>query len=257
MSDQNFLDGLFDEIKESPEGRATKSTFSPWHHPRKHLVRLEQWVYFINFLLEKKIKKTEKLKYFSLPGDDLLDVRTIHEEVCIKRQIKLHFMGFNDHESDSSREQNANISLTEVRALSNIDPESEYHNNNILNIVTKNSLAYQRFKSFGGFDVINLDFCDSITHKKPAERNPNHYNLLTKIIQLQNHRDNPWILFLTTRIGIEHIHDDALTSFKTQYEKNLLDENFREKSKEIFNVYDNESLKHAFTQCDNFRKIIS
>jgi hypothetical protein len=81
------------------------------------LVRLEQWVYFINDLIDKKIKQIDKLKYFSLPGDDLLDVRTIHEEICIRRQIQLHFMGFNDHESDSAREQNANISLTEVRAL--------------------------------------------------------------------------------------------------------------------------------------------
>lgn len=257
MSDQSFFDDLFEEIKESPEGRSTKNSFAPWHHPRKHLVRLEQWVYFINELIDKKIKKIDKLKYFSLPGDDLLDVRTIHEEICIKRQIQLHFMGFNDHESDSAREQNANISLTEVRALPNIDPKSEYHNNNILNIVTRDSLAYQRFKSFGDFDVINLDFCDSITQKKPADRNPNHYNLLTKIVQLQNHRDKPWLLFLTTRIGINHIHEDALGNFKIQYEENLRDDNFRRKSEEAFNVYDDKSLAHAFTNCDSFRKIIS
>ncbi|HDR2372831.1 TPA: hypothetical protein QCH90_004292, partial [Enterobacter asburiae] len=115
MSDQDFFSDLFENVQEAPEGRLVKNQFMPWHHPRKHLVRLEQWVYFINKLLDKHFKDKKNLKYFSLPGDDLLDIRTIHDEICLERNITLQFLGFNDHESESSREQNANISLNEVR----------------------------------------------------------------------------------------------------------------------------------------------
>ncbi len=257
MTDQNFYEDLFDDVKETPEGRLVKNMFSPWHHPRKHLVRLEQWVYFIDKMFEKTLCDRKHLKYFSLPGDDLLDIRTIHDEICINRGIKLQFMGFNDHEDDDLREQNANISLAEVRALPNIDPISEYHHNNILTIANKGSLAYDRFKEFADYDVINLDFCDSITQKKPADGNPNHYNLLTKIIQLQNHRDKPWMLFLTTRIGVNHVHEQALESFRMHYKLNLNHDAFKEKSHETFDVFDEETLNLAFSDCDIFRKVIS
>lgn len=257
MTDQTFFEGLFENVQEAPEGRLVKKTFLPWHHPRKHLVRIEQWVYFINAFVEKNLKNQPRLKYFSLPGDDLLDIRTIHDEVCLRHRIELQFMGFNDHEEDSLREQNANISLAEVRALSNIDQRSEYHHNNILTIVNKGSLAYDRFKNLSDYDVINLDFCDSVTKKKPDNKVPNHYNLLTKIIQLQNHRDTPWLLFLTTRIGTSHIHEEALSLFKSHYRSNLENECFKEKSEQIFNVFDDDSLNESFSDCDNFRKIVS
>jgi len=126
-----------------------------------------------------------------------------------------------------------------------------------LTIINKGSLAYERFKDFSDYDVINLDFCDSITKRKPGDGNPNHYNLLTKIIQLQNHRDKPWLLFLTTRVGVDHIHDDALSSFKEHYKSNLTHESFKDKSREIFNVFDEETLNKAFSECEVFRKIIS
>lgn len=257
MSDNNFFDDLFEEIQEVPDDRLVKNRFLPWHNPRKHLVRLEQWVYFIEKMLDKPLKSNTSLKYFSLPGDDLLDIRTLHEEICIKRKLPLCFMGFNDHQSNSLREQNANISLTEVRSLEYIDANSEYHNNDILNIVTKDSLTYQRFKKFGDFDVINLDFCDSITIKKPATKEPNHYNLLTKIIQLQNHRDKPWLLLLTTRIGSQHTHELTLDLLKTHYMTNLSHDDFKRKSEEFFNISDENSLSLALSQSERFRKVIS
>ena len=105
--------------------------------------------------------------------------------------------------------------------------------------------------------MINLDFCGSVTNQRPASRSPNHYNLLTKIIQLQNNRDKPWLLYLTTRIGSDHIHHEVLRQFKEHYSSNLTDENFRGKSQEIFNVFDRESLEQSLINCENFRKIVS
>ncbi|WP_313083237.1 PP_RS20740 family protein [Atlantibacter sp.] len=257
MADDNFTQGLFDDIQEIPEGRIIKNKFFAWHHPRKHLVRLEQWVYYIDSFLKRPLKGAKKMKYFSLPGDDLLDIRTLHEEVCAKNNIFLQFLGFNDHTKDDARKQNANLSLAEVRELPYIDKSSQYHDNNILNLNSKDSLVYQRYKEFGDFDVINLDFCGSITKLPPANKEPNHYNFLTKIIQLQNHRDKPWLMFLTTRMGNEHIHPETLEIFKKCFRDNLIDNEFKNKSEEFFNITDSESLDHHLSSDELFRKIVS
>ncbi len=257
MSENNFIDDMFEGIQESPEGRIIKNNFFPWHNPRKHLVRIEQWIHYISHYLKKPLKGATQLKYFSLPGDDLLDIRTIHDEICLKNKITLRFLGFNDHTSEISREQNANLSLAEVRSLPYIDKSSQYHDNDILNITSKESLVYQRFKEFGDFDIVNLDFCGSITRHKPANKEANHYNFLSKIIQLQNHRDRPWIMFLTTRVGNDHIHKDTLEILKRCFLQNLNDDEFKRSSEEHFRVSDSDSLQDKLNTDEFFRKIIS
>ncbi len=68
MSDQEFFNDLFEDMQETPAGRLVKNNFLPWHHPRKHLVRLDQWVYYINMLLDKPFHGKDTIKYFSLPA---------------------------------------------------------------------------------------------------------------------------------------------------------------------------------------------
>ncbi|ELY2555344.1 hypothetical protein SNN91_000413 [Cronobacter sakazakii] len=257
MTQNEFSQGLFEDYQEIPDGRIIKNEFSPWHHPRKHLIRLEQWVHYINSYSKRILHDKKDFKYFSLPGDDLLDIRTIHEEFCLKKEIKMRFLGFNDHTSDADREQNANLSLAEVRGLKYIDKASQYHDNNILNINSKESLVYQRFKEFGDFDVINLDFCNSVTKHQPSKKDNNHYNFLSKIIQLQNHRDKPWLMFLTTRVGDGHVHPQTLEIFKRCFINNLSDDTFRNKAEQLLNIYDSDSLEKSLLIDDKFRKIVS
>lgn len=79
---ESFDQGLFDGLIEEPASRKTKKEFKPWHNPRKQLVRKEQWIYFTSKYLANILSGRTTLKYFSLPGDDLLDVRVFHDSIC-------------------------------------------------------------------------------------------------------------------------------------------------------------------------------
>ena len=255
-ANENFDDDLFSDFVIEPEGRNEKNTFQPWHNPRKQLVRKEQWAHFIKEHYKPILSDRKIIKYFSLPGDDLLDIRFIHNEVCSPLGLKLKFVGFNDHSADPVREQNANLSLAEVRAMPLISEDSVYYENDILHTGQYNSLAYSRIKEGGDYDVINLDFCDSITSKDPESGFENHYQLLKQIISIQRSRDEPWLLFITTRIGMIHIHDKTLRLLNECYNENLKDTDFRNESKEVFNIENIENLTTELDKGELFNKII-
>ncbi|BEO45305.1 hypothetical protein SMQE13_46560 [Serratia marcescens] len=253
VHDESLYEDLFEENVKEPEERLVKNEFFAWHHPRKHLVRMEQWLHYIKEHKESIIRGST-LKYLGLPGDDLLDIRVIHDEFCTKNNITLKFIGFNDHTSDEKRTQNANLSFAEVRAMAHISPESIVIDNDILHIGEPSSLAYERVKDNGNYDVVNLDFCDSIAIRDPQALN--HYNLLTKILQIQSNRDNPWLLFITTRIGKEHVNDNSLKALIHCFESNLKSACFSEKSAACFGISNSQELDEAIKDERKFNKVI-
>jgi len=54
-----------------------KTAYKPWHHPVKQIVRARQWAALTKRLIEARTDATAKLRYFTLPGPDLLDVRVL------------------------------------------------------------------------------------------------------------------------------------------------------------------------------------
>lgn len=253
---ERFDDGLFSDFTIEPEGRTEKIIFQPWHNPRKQLVRKEQWVHYIKENHESILTGRKTIKYFSLPGDDLLDIRVLHNEICLPLNIKLKFVGFNDHSSDPVREQNAYLSLAEVRAMSLISDESVYFENNALHIGEYKSLAYTRMKEGGDYDVVNLDFCDSITSKDPLKGSENHYQLLKHIISIQRSRDEPWLMFITTRVGQSHVHANTLRVLKECYEGNLNHACFQKESENYFKIGKIEDVDAALDDNELFSKFI-
>src|SRR5215212_3754207 len=71
-----------------------KRTFMAWHHPVKQIVRARQWAKLTGKLLAERRQRLEVLRYFTLPGPDLLDVRVL-TEVCSPLEIPIHYFGFN------------------------------------------------------------------------------------------------------------------------------------------------------------------
>lgn len=251
----NFSDDLFDDIDTVPGTRTPKNTFLPWHHPRKQLVRKEQWVHYIKQNIQIMLGDRTTLSYFSLPGDDLLDIRVLHDQVCEPNNLELKFIGFNDHTEDSGRAQNANLSLAEVKAMNKVSAESKYFSNNILQVGSQNSLAYMRVKDNGDYDVVNLDFCDSIISSAP-QADENHYNLLFQLLYIQRSRDKPWLLFLTTRIGREHVQTDALTLLLDCYKENLENEVFNECSSRVYGISNAMELEGNLRNASTFSKVL-
>lgn len=239
MSNDSFYADAVEGFKEEPENIYRRATFSPWHKPRKQYVRSYQWVRILKNNLRDIKPIKGPLKYFGLPGDDFFDIKLFHDRVCQPNDISLRYLTFNDFDKDESRKVHANLTITEVRAMTHIDSNSEEVQLDILNAGTTGTTANKKAKRHGDFDIINLDFCDSVVFDDPAKNGDNHYKLLTQLLQLQSVRERPWLLYITTRFGREHIHDETLNAFLMCFSDNMKDHNFKNEAIETLKLEDN------------------
>ena len=225
----------------------TKKAFKPWHKPRKQYVRDIQWRAQIVALLEEGRSERDTLRYLGLPGDDLLDLRYFHSEICAPRNIGLRFLGFNTSANPASDGQtDLNVSFDEVRKLSAVDPNSDIIWDDFKLIGDDNSTAWQKAKSLGPYDVINLDLCDGFGKHEPGRLDETYYAAINKLLSLQAHRMDSWLFFLTTRSERRHVHPDLLARLVAKYLSNLgTCEAFKVASEEAFGISDESTLSAA------------
>jgi len=220
----NDIFGL-DTKYEAPSQRKKKE-FSPWHRPRKQFVREEQWCTEIEMLADNINFDGRPLRYIGLPGNELFDLRTIHELICKPRQLPLKFLGFNNAygvENDDGFE--LNLSTVEVRELERVDGISKVMPDDFKSIGTPNSMAWNNAQKFGHFDIVNVDLCDGLFTAKPGVTSESYYSAIKELINLQQRcgRGEPWLLFLTTRVGENAVHPTTIKKLKLSIEKVLLD----------------------------------
>lgn len=194
-----------------------KSNFSPWHKPRKHWIRINQWNESISRLIStlNLNKNTRPLDYLSLPGPDLLDVRSI-QPICATVNVNLRFLGLNyigPNEKEVELEQA--LSISEVHAMSHIDANSTVEMDKFEHIGVKNSVAHSRIiKNGKSFDVVNIDLCGSFAETAPGKRDPSYYTALFELLRHQAvRRTDDWLFFLTTRNNKDRVHGDTIARF--------------------------------------------
>jgi hypothetical protein len=225
--------------------RPKKRDFQPWHKPRKQFVRHYQWFDQIERLLSDTIPDDNVLRYLGLPGVDLLDLRYFHDVVCRPKALQLRFLGFNiDAAPGSDFHAELNISLDEVRKLSNVDPRSDVISDDFCRLANKDSFAWQKALESGPYDVVNLDLCDGFCLHAPGALDDNHYNAINQLLTLQARSKRPWLLLLTTRAGREHLHDEVRDKLIRKYIDNLTQcTPFRDQSRESFKIEDEATLR--------------
>lgn len=243
--DESFTDGIV-EIKSYDAELPAVKEFLPWHLPRKQFVRERQWCAQILQMIAATPPDDATLKYLGLPGVDLLDLRHFHSAICLEKNIKLRFLGFNSSikaaQADSAE---LNVSLDEVRRLSNVDPMSSMLGDNFSLVANRKSLAHQQAYSLGPYDVINLDLCDGFGAAAPGRLTDNYYNAVSSLLALQAHSKNPWLLFLTTRTDVPNVDAVVLESLVQKYITNLSTcVSFRDASRDRFAI-DNEAHLRA------------
>jgi hypothetical protein len=219
-------ENLFDDVDSSfEEGSAptttshtlleTRSNFLPWHKPRKQWMRVRQWAHPIAKLVDSlKLKDLhEPLRYLSLPGPDLLDVRTIRP-LCAERNIQLQFVGLNGGDDDSDVARTRALE-SQVRALPGIHPGSEVVKDRFEQIGVKNSVAYARvITAQQSFDVINVDLCGSFAESIPAASSDTVPSALFALLQHQARtRSRDWLLFITTRSDSQAVKSETMAQF--------------------------------------------
>lgn len=186
--------------------RIPKKTWKPWHMPRKQWVRIKQWNAQICHLIDELDLVDRPLRYLSLPGEDLLDIRVI-KGLCEKKRIRLRFIGFDDGTFSPDTETEINISKSEISHSQTIFPGSDIKKDDFAMISDMNSVAYKEAKANGPYDIINLDLCDCFSRAEGQS----YYTALLKLINIQiKERTKPWLFFLTTRADRIKVNQDDL-----------------------------------------------
>jgi len=192
---QDDLEGIYQgEIQPALAARA-RTTFKPWHRPRKHFLRLNQWCHETRQLL--KLLRTPdggELRYLGLPGEDLLDIRVL-KGVCQRAKLTLRYLGFDS----SLTSAQLNLSRHEVNSDAFIHPSSVIISDRLEQLISKSTMAFQYVERHAPFDVINLDLCDSVTALAEQGTIPNLEAIRTLCDVQIERRGQPWLLFLTTR----------------------------------------------------------
>ena len=251
-SDEGLMDDEILPITAYEAPSRKEKLFSPWHSPRKQFVRHYQWHKQIETLVNDAQWEQQTLRYLGLPGTDLLDIRYFHNTLCEPKNLMLRFLGFNTaaHPQNESQTE-LNISLDEVRKLPRIDPRSDVIADAFCLLADDSSLAWNRARDIGPFDVINIDLCDGFAKHQPGSRDNNNYNAVHKLMALQSRNKQPWLLFLTTRTGQQDIHEDLLTMLINKYSRNLAEcISFTKKSTIDFGIRNVAELRQAVQKPD-------
>ncbi|WP_176058268.1 hypothetical protein [Paraburkholderia sp. BCC1876] len=179
-----------------------RTKFLPWHKPRKQWVRTKQWADSIGKLIDtlNLVESQRPVRYLSLPGPDLLDVRSI-QPVCEAKNVPLQFLGLNSGDDDNAEVGLEAALLNRVRSLPFIDPASEVVKDRLEQLAVKKSVAYARVISAQrSFDVVNIDLCGSFAEGPTGVKGGNLVNALFSLLHHQaTHRQDDWLFFITTR----------------------------------------------------------
>lgn len=201
----------------------TERTFQPWHRPRKQYVRDAQWSREIGFLARDLKLANGELRYLTLPGNDLLDIRHLAETICSPHEVRLRYLGFNTAAMPTDVAQaELNAAQFSINRLDYIHPESEVFPGDFRMVGNHRSVPWQRVRGAGPFHVINLDLCGGFAGKEKADGIPNYFTALQALLQSQASSDEDFLLFITTRMDSDSI-DIGAQEVLNQITQNIYD----------------------------------
>jgi len=217
----------------SPLASPEPLKFQPWHKPRKQYIRVEQWLRHINGIVGKlglhNFADGEPLRYMTLPGPDLLDIRMV-ADFCSSKSIKLRYTGFCLSTDTEERRLRQNINEFSITHKDAVISSSKVVRSRLQDVGLKNSEAALEMVKGGPFDVINIDACEPLAgdDKDVSGRLVDAIRSITEY-QLDRRR-KPWMLLLTTPIQADSISKQSMkvlndqVILNTQNDASFLDE---------------------------------
>lgn len=199
--DREQLDNVYGEDFAGEETfreiRPKKVTFAPWHHPVKQRVRTSQWQDLVGRLIRERRMTGTTLRYFTLPGPDLLDVRVI-SEICAPENISIEYFGFDAALHAAHIDAQRFEIESALRQAKHISDNAVILPDQLHDIANPQSQAAAQLKQRRPFDVINIDACDHLAYS-PPNRQQTTFDALQSLLAHQMHAEAPWLLFVTTR----------------------------------------------------------
>lgn len=198
------------------QGFRLKTDFAPWHHPVKQVVRDHQWRALAERLLRKERgdESVPVLRYFTLPGVDLMDIRAL-AAACQPLGTQIEFFGFNDAVTAGQESDSQAI----LRQAGLITPGSNIMEGKLEDIALESSLAAARLKNCQPFDVINIDACDHLGYR-PSATSRCTFDAIRSLLEHQMEAQKSWLLFITTRTA-PHLLGEPTLAFQLAINKNL------------------------------------
>ena len=184
-------------------------------------MRERQWASLTRRLLQgRPAGSLPVLRYFTLPGRDLLDVHVL-SEACEPYGVKIQYFGFNSN-LGSAREPDATWVTTEaaLRQSGRITDDAIVLSDRLEDIALESSQAAEALKGRPPFDVINIDACDHLAYSPPG-RERSIFDALNALLRHQMRASAPWLLFITTRVSPDLIALPGLL-FQDAISKNLM-----------------------------------
>ncbi len=230
MSDNqaDFVDEIVqDEVPHHIE--PPRDDFKAWHKVRKQFIREQQWNRLITRMIYRlrqplqdevgdwsldhdqnldgdaspeipdAILVERPLRCLVLPGDDLLDLRSLWNAIH-PQQCWIRYLGFNEAQGSQSQGTRVYVSNNEVTSLARVATDSQVLPDRFQSIANEKSQAYHYLRKYGPFHVVNLDLCDSLFPTTSSGRTE-YYNALHRLAEYQmKTQTTPWLLFITTQV---------------------------------------------------------
>lgn len=184
-----------------------KRGFAPWHHPVKQIVRDYQWGDAAKRLLKKNRAEDQRgtLRYFTLPGVDLLDVRQLAKSTQ-HYGSRIEYFGFNSgwkldaDINDTGSSSGAYLSAeSALRQAGTITDTSVVWPDRLEDIARSRSTAANRLQQQAAFDIVNIDACDHLGYASEG-REHTLFDAMETLLAHQLRAGKTWLLFITTRV---------------------------------------------------------
>lgn len=222
-------DESFDEFALPPEldelATPEPLTFAPWHKPRKQYVRKHQWAHHANGLITKlresgDLIEGEPVRYLTLPGPDLFDVKMI-ADVCAAHNQTLHYTGFCYVRETEAVRLRRHTRQFEVDRAGLVHAGSSVHVSRLEDVTITGSDARTLMRRSGPYDIVNIDACEPIANSD-SDQTGRLVDAIRSIVsfQLGAHR-RPWVLYLTTPVQTDSISPQSLNALYGQILQNF------------------------------------
>mgnify|MGYP001003367998 CR=1 FL=1 len=200
MANDDFIDEDLVEAQLSrlPERKPRKNEFKPWHRPHKQYIRGKQWATDAVRLAKELDLEDRTIRYLSLPGEDLLDVRYVGKCLFESCGLRLYFYGY-DKRADGKDVEFNSLEFS-VKESEYIDGKSRVINDDIRSLGQVKAKTRQDLLNLRPFHIVNLDLCGSVAGSPQSVTGVSYLDAISAMLLLQSRASWNSLLFVTSRV---------------------------------------------------------
>ncbi len=162
---------------------------------------------------------SDPLRCFVIPGDDLLDIRSLWNEVS-PLDCYIRYLGFNEGHGSDEENTRVFVANNAVTSLAGVIHDSQVLRDRFESIA-RDASGFAQLKKYGPFHVVNLDLCGSLLPNKQTQIEP-YITAMDRLLRYQfANQKTTWLLFVVTMIEPSQVAPDEMAKFCKPTRKNF------------------------------------